>query len=118
MRRFMIFILLTVMSVFTAAGLATTPGKHTVVLTWSESTTGVTFNVYRGTSSGVCSGTPTPYATGVTLLTYTDTSVVEGTTYFYAVSAVKGGESACSSEAQASVPISPAPPTNLQVTVQ
>lgn len=103
---------------FVPLSFANTPGKHSIVLTWTETTTGVTFNVYRGTATGVCNGTPTPYATGVTALTFTDTAVVEGTTYVYAVSAVKGGESACSNEAQATVPTSPAPPTNLQITAQ
>lgn len=113
MKRVLLLLFLLVPLLF-----ANTPGKHSVVLTWSETTTGVTFNVYRGTTTGVCSGTPTPYATGITALTFTDTTVVEGTTYVYAVSAVKGGESACSNEAQATVPTSPTPPTNLQITAQ
>jgi len=98
---------------------ANTPGKHSVSLTWTE--TGCptcTFNVYRGTATGVCLGTPTPYATGVTTTSYIDTAVTGGTTYFYAVSAVSGGESACSSEAQAAVPSSPPSPTGLQGNAQ
>jgi fibronectin type 3 domain-containing protein len=95
---------------------ANTPGKITVSLTWTETTPGVTFNVYRGTVTGVCSGTPTPYATGVPTPAFADTNVVAGTLYFYAVSAVKGVESACSSEAQILVPPTPSTPTNLQGT--
>jgi fibronectin type 3 domain-containing protein len=100
---------------------ANTPGQHQVVLTWTASTTpSVTYNVYRGIATGVCSGTPTPYATNISPTTYTDTSVTLGTTYFYAVSAVgSGGESACSSEAQAAVPnITTGAPSGLSGTVK
>jgi fibronectin type 3 domain-containing protein len=103
-----------------AMAVANTPGKRSVVLTWTDPDTGVTFNVYRGTAAGVCSGSPMPYATGVPALTYTDTAVVSGTTYFYNVSAVKGGiEGPCSNaEAQVTVPTSPLAPSNLQGTAQ
>lgn len=96
---------------------ANTPGSHSVSLTWVDADTSVvSYNIYKGTATGVCSGTPTPYATGVTAKSYTDASVVAGTTYFYAVSALngQGGESACSAEAQAAVPNSPTTPTGLQ----
>lgn len=95
------------------------PGSHSVALTWADGDgTVVSYNVYRGTATGVCSGSPTPFAKGIVLKSYTDSSVTAGTTYFYAVSALNsaGGESACSAEAQATVPSSPAPPTNLQGT--
>lgn len=110
--------LLAALALLTSAAFANTPGKNSVVLTWSETTAGVTFNVYRGTATGVCSGTPTPYATGVTLTTFTDFAVTAGQLYVYAVSAVKGGESACSNEAQITVPTAPNPPTNLQGSTQ
>src|SRR6266571_3132848 len=77
-------------------------GAHSVSLTWSDSDgTVVSYNIYRGNQTGVCLGTPTPYANSATK-SYTDTAVVSGTTYVYAVSALNGtgGESACSSEAQ------------------
>lgn len=98
---------------------ANTPGQHSVKLTWNEaSCPSCTFNVYRGSVTGVCSGTPTPYATGVSATAYTDLAVTAGSTYVYAVSAVNGGESACSAEAQVTVPTAPAPPTSLQGTAQ
>lgn len=98
---------------------ANTPGQHNVALTWTEASCPTcTFNVYRGLATGVCSGAPTPYAMGIPTPSYTDTAVTAGTTYFYAVSAVKGGESACSAEAQTSVPSSPPTPTTLQGTAQ
>jgi hypothetical protein len=105
----------TLLLAFSVLCFANTPGQHSVTLTWTE--TGCptcTFNLYRGSATGVCSGTPTPYVKGITTTTYTDTAVTAATTYFYAVSAVNGGESACSSEAQVSVPTSPASPSSLQ----
>ena len=81
------------------------PGQRSVTLAWTEANCPTcTFNVYRGSVTGVCSGTPTPYAKGITTTGFTDMAVTAGQTYFYAVSAVLGVESACSSEAQVAVP--------------
>jgi hypothetical protein len=98
---------------------ADTPGKHGVILSWTASTTaGVTYNVYRGTAAGVCSGTPTPYATGITSTTFTDTAnLTDGQIIFYNTSAVKGGaESACDGELQVQIPVLPAPPSGNSAT--
>jgi chitinase len=89
------------------------PTQPTVVLTWTQSTTaGVTKNcIYRGTVSGQYSlpGTCIPVAT-----TYTDTTPVAGTTYFYAVTAQVGAaESAYSTPANVPVPANPNAPTSL-----
>lgn len=99
-----------------ASACANTPGKHGVVLAWTASpTSGVTYNIYRGSTAGVCNGTPTPYVTGVSGTTYTDAlNLTDGQTIFYNVSAVKGGaESACDGEVQVQIPVLPAPPTGL-----
>lgn len=99
---------------------ANTPGNHSVSLSWTASTTaGVTYNLYRGSSSGVCSGTPTPYKTGISGTSYVDLNVSPGT-YFYNVSAVgTGGESTCDGEVQVTVPsISTTPPSGLSGSVQ
>lgn len=81
--------------------------SHSVVLTWDASTSPdvVGYNVYR---SGV-SGGPYTELNGslpVAGLTYTDTAVLAGQTYYYVVTAVdsEGIESAYSNEASASVP--------------
>ena len=98
------------------AAFANTPGKTPpVTLTWTDPCTACTFNMYRGSATGVCTGTPTPLVTGISGLTYVDASVTAGTTYVYAVSAVDsaGHESACSNEAQA-VPSLPPTPGSLQ----
>jgi len=95
---------------------ASSPGQRSVSLTWTETPAcpACTYNVYRGSTTGVCSGTPTPFATGITSTSYTDSTVVAGQGYFYAVSAVSGVESACSAEAQIAVPSAPATPSGLQ----
>jgi hypothetical protein len=81
--------------------------SHSVVLTWdaSTSTDVVGYNVYRSSVSGG------PYALlsasiPAGTLTYTDTTVQAGRTYYYVVTAVDSGgnESAYSNEASALVP--------------
>lgn len=98
---------------------ANTPGTHTVKLTWTASTNATTYNVYRGTITGVCNGTPTPYATLVSGTTYTDNTPPVGNV-FYAVSGVNTtGESVCSSEGSGVVPvINTNPPTLVIITIQ
>ena len=62
------------------------PTQPSVVLSWTQSTTpGITKNcVYRGTVSGVYTLPGTCFAAGTT---YTDTTPLAGSTYFYAVTA-------------------------------
>ena len=81
-------------------GLSATGGNAQVALTWTGSTGATSYNVYRGTSSGGESSTP--IASGLTGASYTDTSVTNGTTYYYTVAAVdSGGTSGMSNEASA-----------------
>jgi hypothetical protein len=76
-----------------------------VSLTWTASSGATNYNVKRSTSSG----TETTI-TNVTSTSYTDTNVIDGTTYYYVVSALgAGGESANSSEVSAT-PLTPPPP--------
>jgi fibronectin type 3 domain-containing protein len=100
--------------------MANTPGRKSVLLSWTASTTpGVTYNIYRDTIAGVCAGVVTPYGTSTTN-SFVDTNVTLGTTYFYNVSAVgSGGESACDGEVTAQVPtITTTPPSNDTATVK
>jgi hypothetical protein len=93
--------------------LAATAGNGKVTLTWTGSTGASTYSVYRSTSSG---GTYASIATGVGGASYTDLTVVNGTTYSYVVTATNAnGESGRSNEVSASpqVPQVPAAPTNL-----
>ena len=80
-------------------------GMHSVVLTWDASPTGgVTYNVFRRSSSGSESMTPINTAP-ITTLTFTDKNVTPGTTYYYTVEAVdSGGSSDPSNEALAAIP--------------
>jgi hypothetical protein len=58
------------------------------------------YNIYRGTSAGAESATP--IATGITQPSYADTSVAQGRTYYYRVTALNSaGEGSASNEAGA-----------------
>ncbi len=92
----------------TPTGLAATAGNAQVALTWNAASGATSYNVKRSTTSG--SGYST--VTTVTGPSYTDTGLVNGTTYYYVVSAVNaGGESANSAQASAtpSAPGLPSP---------
>jgi hypothetical protein len=79
-------------------GLTATPGNGQVTLSWSSSTGAVSYNVERSTTSGgpyTTVGTPTA-------ISFTDTSVTNGTTYFYVVNAANlGGASRNSTQVSA-----------------
>src|SRR5580704_2885320 len=96
----------------TPTGLQTTGGNALVTLGWNASAGAATYNVKRSTTNGG------PYNTAVaspTATNYTDTTVTNGTTYYYVVSAVNSaGQSANSAQASAT----PASPTaNVTITV-
>lgn len=86
---------------------------HTIVLTWNTQTDETAgFNVYRSTSSGTGYAKLSSTAHGVA--TFTDSTGVAGTKYFYVVTAVNAtGESGYSNEASATqlpLPTPPPPP--------
>ncbi len=87
--------------------MSATAGDAQVSLSWTAVASATSYNVKRATTSGG------PYATVATVsaTTYTDTGLVNGTTYYYVVSAVNaGGESANSSPVNATPAASlPAP---------
>lgn len=94
--------------------------SHTVLLNWTQSTsTGVTVNkVYRSTTSGAQGAAI--FTSTAPLTTYTDAGpLTNGTTYYYCVTALVGGnnESACSNQVSAIIPAPPAAPTALTDTV-
>src|SRR6185295_11794813 len=91
-------------------GLTAAPGNAQVKLTWSAVTGAASYKVYRRLSGGSY-GSP---LTTVTTATYTNTSLTNGTTYFYVVSAVKDGvEGPKSSEVQGTPFGPPVAPTGL-----
>ncbi len=82
------------------------PTTPSVALTWTQSTsTGVTANcIYRGTVAGTYT-LPALYCSTAPITSYTDTTVVRGSAYHYAVTAQVGTEeSAYSNDAAAAVP--------------
>ncbi len=90
------------------ANLTTTPGNALVALTWSASLTATNYNVKRS----LISGGPYTNLTSVAATNYTDTAVVNGTTYFYVVSAVSAaGESTNSLPASATPLVGSSPPS-------
>jgi fibronectin type 3 domain-containing protein len=68
--------------------LTVTPGNGSATLTWKGSTSGnpTSYSVYRGTISDGEAVTPVGTASGTTL-TFTDTGLTNGKTYFYNVAA-------------------------------
>jgi fibronectin type 3 domain-containing protein len=81
-------------------------GGHSVLLNWTASpSAGVTgYNVYRTTTSG--SGYAKINSSAVAGLTYTDTTVVNGLTYYYVTTSLDGSgdESTYSMEIQMVIP--------------
>jgi fibronectin type 3 domain-containing protein len=93
-------------------GLQATAGNAQVSLSWNASTGATSYNVKRSTVTGG------PFSTTLaspTATNYTDTTVTNGTPYFYVVSAVNAaGESANSAQASAT-PAGAAP--NVTITI-
>ncbi len=103
-------------------GLTATAGDSQVSLDWADNTEPDLshYNVKRSTTAG---GSYTQIATNVTVSSYTDTGLTNGTTYYYVVTAVdtSSNESGNSNEASATpegIPDTtpPAAPTGLAAT--
>ena len=94
------------LAVESLSGVGTFSHGHSVGLSWTASTSQnvIGYNVYRGTTSGG------PYTQINSVLdpstVYTDTSVADGTTYYYVTTAVNSNneESVYSNQAQATIP--------------
>jgi Fibronectin type 3 domain-containing protein len=94
-------------------GLAAVAGNNEVDLAWNASAGASGYNVKRSTASG---GPYTTIAPGVTATVFTDSTAVNGVTYFYVVSAENAvGESGDSSQVSATpqAPTAPVAPTAL-----
>jgi invasion protein IalB len=89
----------------TLSGTGVAPVQHSVSLSWTASTSTVSgYNVYRSTVSG---GSYTKINSSlVAVLSYTDSAVQSGTTYYYVTTAVDstGSESTLSNEVSAPIP--------------
>jgi hypothetical protein len=89
----------------TLSGSGVVPVSHTVSLSWTASTSVVSgYNVYRSTTTGT--GYTKLTGSLVPAVSYTDSTVVNGTTYYYVTTAVdsSGNESTYSNEAVAVIP--------------
>ncbi len=96
-------------------GLVATPGDSHIALTWNAVSGATTYNVKRSLTTNTGYST---IATNVAVTNYDDTSLTNGTPYFYKVSAVNGrGEGADSAEATATPAPPPAAPGPVSVAV-
>jgi fibronectin type 3 domain-containing protein len=80
------------------SGLTATAGNTQISLSWTASSGATSYTLYRGTSSG----SETSLVSGLTSTTYTNTSLTNGTAYYYKVTATNSaGTSGYSNEASA-----------------
>lgn len=94
-------------------GLTATAGNQQIALTWNASSGATSYNIGRATTTGG------PYTTVSSPATagYSDSSVTNGTTYYYVVSATNSaGTSANSSQVSATPQAPPPVPTGLTAT--
>lgn len=98
----------------TPGTLAATAGATQVSLMWTAASDATSYNVYRGTSAGA----EALLTSGIVATSYVDTSVTNGTKYYYTVAGVNaGGVGLKSNEVNATPSIpTPAAPTDLIAT--
>jgi len=91
-------------------GLTATAGNAQVSLAWSASAGASSYKVFRATSPGSYSS---PLVSSITTTSYTDSTAVNGTTYYYVVRAANAaGDSASSNEVSAT-PINSPPSVSI-----
>ncbi len=81
--------------------LTATPGCSQVSLSWSALSGASSYRVKRSTVKG---GPYTTIKTGLGSTSYTDTSVVNGTVYYYVVTAIKSGSETDNSNEESAIP--------------
>ena len=87
-------------SVLPPASLQASPGNSQITLAWAASTGATNYTLWRGASSG---NETTAVAT-TTVTTYTDTNVINGTAYYYVVTATASGAVSGNSPEASAVP--------------
>jgi regulation of enolase protein 1 (concanavalin A-like superfamily) len=83
------------------AALLAAPGENAVALRWQTSFGATGYTVKRATSSG---GAYSTLASGITSSSYTDTSVANGTTYYYIVTASNSAGTSSNSPEDSATP--------------
>jgi fibronectin type 3 domain-containing protein len=95
-------------------GVTATPGNGQVTISWTAIADVTVYNIYWSTAPGVTPANGTKITGAVS--PYVHTGLINGTTYYYVVTAVGGaGESAPSSEVSAIPSPAPAPPAPAEV---
>ncbi|HEV2695208.1 MAG TPA: hypothetical protein VG347_20105 [Verrucomicrobiae bacterium] len=92
------------------SSLSTVPGNGQATLSWSQSTGATTYSLKRSTTSG--SGYTTVvslFAGGTNGISYTDSGLAAGTTYYYVVTAVNGSFESGNSSQVSALPTGPLP---------
>jgi len=98
-------------------GLAAVAGNTQVTVTWNATAGASAYTLYRGTLSNISA--MTSVAAGLAAVTFVDTGLTNGTTYYYRVRAHAGAGASASSRAVAAKPLPPPPstaPANLTAT--
>lgn len=95
--------------------LTASPGNAVVNLSWTSVTGASSYNVYRSSASGT-QGIKIN-SSAVTATSYSDTSVTNGTTYYYEVTAVNAGGESGNSNQTSAIPQVPPPATPVNVAV-
>jgi hypothetical protein len=95
-------------------GITATAGTAQTTVSWAQVTGATSYTVYYGTTAGVSKANATNSVTNVTTTTTIVPNMINGTTYYFVVTAVNGnGESIVSNEVSAT-PL--ANPSGIQVT--
>jgi hypothetical protein len=94
-------------SAITPGGLAAIAGDSLVVLSWNSPGNATGYNVSRATTSN---GAYTVIATNLAALSFTNTGLANGTTYYFAVSAVNSAGESSKSAPVSAQPVSLAAP--------
>jgi fibronectin type 3 domain-containing protein len=94
--------------------LVSVAGNATVSLTWEAGLNNLSYNLYRYALTG---GTPpVKIATGLTVPSYTDVAVENGTTYIYVVTGVNGTKESVYSNSADALPEFPTPEAPMNLT--
>jgi hypothetical protein len=86
------------------AAFLAAPGNKVVPLRWQPSFGATSYTIKRATKSG---GPYSSVASGITVSSYTDTTVTNGTTYYYVVTATNSAGTSAHSPEDRVTPISP-----------